>query len=88
MGLFWWLYRFSLAVGAGGAFYVWVTITFGATVSQFWSFANNVFDARQARRLFGLVTAGGLLGGIAGGQIARLASAHGRGRARRCWWRR
>ncbi|MEE8522587.1 MAG: Npt1/Npt2 family nucleotide transporter, partial [Thermoanaerobaculia bacterium] len=73
MVLFWWLFRYPWP-WVPVVFYVWVTITFGATVSQFWSFASHVFDARQARRLFGLVTAGGLLGGIAGGQMARLAS--------------
>ncbi len=73
MVLFWWLFRYPWP-WVPVVFYVWVTITFGATVSQFWSFASHVFDARQARRLFGLVAAGGLLGGIAGGQMARLAS--------------
>ncbi len=57
------------------AFYLWTTLGFGVAVSQFWSFANGVFDARQARRLFAFVGAGGLLGGVPGGQIARLVTA-------------
>jgi AAA family ATP:ADP antiporter len=43
-------------------------------VSQLWSYANHVFDPRQARRLFAFIGAGGLLGGIPGGQIARWVS--------------
>jgi AAA family ATP:ADP antiporter len=40
--------------------------------NQFFSYANHVFDARQARRLFTFIIIGGLLGAILGGQIASL----------------
>jgi ATP/ADP translocase len=70
---FYWLFRFPWA-WVPVVFYVWVTIAFAMTVVQFWSFAGHLVGARQARRLFGLVTAAGLLGGIAGGQAARLAA--------------
>ena len=56
------------------AFYVWASIAFAVMVSQYWNYASHLFDARQARRLFGLIGAGGLLGGVAGGQLARLIS--------------
>ncbi|MCG6963345.1 MAG: MFS transporter, partial [Acidobacteria bacterium] len=56
------------------AFYVWLTIGFGVAVSQLWLFASQVFDPRQARRLFGFVGAGGLAGGVVGGQLARVFS--------------
>ncbi len=69
----WWLFAYSFA-WIPFAFYVWVSIVYVLTVSQFWSFANHVLDARQAKRLFPLVGAGGLLGGIAGGQVARFVS--------------
>ncbi len=70
--LFFWLFSLNEPVVAI-AFYVWTTIAFGVGVSQFWSYANHVFDARQARRLFAFIAAGGLLGAIPGGQIASLA---------------
>jgi AAA family ATP:ADP antiporter len=73
MFLCWWLFAFSFA-WIPFVFYVWISIVYVLTVSQFWSFANHVLDARQAKRLFPLVGAGGLLGGIAGGQVARIAS--------------
>jgi len=55
-------------------FYVWISIVYVLNVSQFWSYSNHVFDPRQAKRLFGFIGAGGLLGGIAGGQVARFAT--------------
>ncbi len=38
---------------------------------QAWSFANSLFDTRQAKRLFGLIGAGASFGAIAGGVMAR-----------------
>ena len=55
-------------------FYVTTSIVYAMLISQFWTLANSSLDARQARRLFGLIGAGGLLGGITGGQVARLMS--------------
>jgi AAA family ATP:ADP antiporter len=55
--------------------YVWISIAYVMTVSQFWSFSNHVLDPRQAKRLFGFIGAGGLLGGVAGGQVSRIVSA-------------
>lgn len=58
-------------------FYVWVALFGGITTSQFWTLANVVFDAREARRLFGLLAAGGICGGIVGGYAANLATVVG-----------
>lgn len=55
-------------------FYLWVAIIGVLQVSQFWAYALQRLDARQSRRLFGLIGAGGILGSIVGGQIARFAS--------------
>ncbi|MEM1247135.1 MAG: Npt1/Npt2 family nucleotide transporter [Acidobacteriota bacterium] len=74
LAAFWWLY------GRGDAwvpiaYYVWIAIATVLLLSQFWSYTNTRLDPRQARRLFGFVGAGGLLGGVAGGQLARFAGA-------------
>ncbi len=69
----WWLFQFPFR-WIPFTFYVWISIVYVLTVSQFWSFANHVLDPRQAKRLFPLVGAGGLLGGVAGGQAARIVS--------------
>ena len=50
-------------------FYVWVAIFGVITTSQFWLLANYVFDAREARRLFGFIGAGAISGGIFGGYL-------------------
>ena len=55
----------------------WVSVAFylfGNTlglllISQFWTLANDVFDARQAKRLFGFIGGGASLGGAAGSGI-------------------
>lgn len=78
--LFW--YAFTAHVDAGakpgtvawlmpGIFYVWVNCFGVIAPVQAWSFANSLFDTRQAKRLFGLVGAGASLGAISGGLLAR-----------------
>ncbi|MGH9465020.1 MAG: Npt1/Npt2 family nucleotide transporter [Thermoanaerobaculia bacterium] len=69
----WWLFQYSWP-WLPYAFYVWISLVYVMIVSQFWLFAAHVLDPRQAKRLFGFVGAGGLLGGIAGGQVATLVA--------------
>lgn len=79
--LFWYAFQYhsdaiavrgSLAWYLPGAFYVWVNC-FGAIAPvQAWSFANQLFDTRQARRLFGLIAVGASLGSIGAGLLARV----------------
>jgi len=57
--------------GLSGVFYVWVNCYGIIAPVQAWTFANMVFDTRQARRLFGLIGSGASLGAIAGGLLAR-----------------
>ena len=71
LALFWVL----LQTGA-----VWVTVVlyfFGQIlgvllISQFWTLANDVYDARQAKRLFGLIGGGACLGGAVGASITAI----------------
>ena len=53
------------------AFYVWVALFGVIATSQFWLLANYVFNAREARRLFGFVGAGAISGGIFGGYLTK-----------------
>lgn len=48
-------------------FYIWVAIFGVITSTQFWILANHVFNAREAKRLFGFIGAGAISGGIFGG---------------------
>lgn len=53
-------------------FYVWVAVFGVLSASQFWIFANIVFNAREAKRLFGLIGSGAIAGGIFGGYLASI----------------
>ncbi len=55
-------------------FYIWISIASIMMATQFWTYANQALDPRQARRLFAYILSGGLIGGVLGGQIARLSS--------------
>lgn len=56
------------------ALYIGVAIFGVLTTSQFWIMANLAFDARQAKRLFSLIGAGAIAGGITGGYLTSLLS--------------
>jgi AAA family ATP:ADP antiporter len=59
-------------------FYVWVTVFNMAAVSVFWSTMADLWREDQGRRLFGLLSAGGSLGGVLAPLLAhRLALAAG-----------
>jgi AAA family ATP:ADP antiporter len=53
------------------ALYIWVAIFGVITTSQFWLLATYVFDAREAKRLYGFVGAGAISGGIFGGYLTK-----------------
>ncbi|MFH1528801.1 MAG: hypothetical protein ABIG69_19525 [Bacteroidota bacterium] len=50
-------------------FYVWVAIFALLSTSQFWIFANLLFNYREAKRLFGFIGSGAIAGGIFGGYL-------------------
>jgi AAA family ATP:ADP antiporter len=58
---------------------VWVTVGLYSLglllgvflISQFWTLANEIYDARQAKRLFGFIGGGASLGGAVGATILR-----------------
>ena len=49
-------------------FYLGVAVVFGVSISQFWFHAGRSFSPRLARQVFGLLAAGGSLGGVLGAQ--------------------
>ncbi|MFH1733588.1 MAG: MFS transporter [bacterium] len=54
-------------------FYIWVAIFGVISASQFWLLANYVYNAREAKRIFGLLGAGAIAGGIFGGYFTNIA---------------
>ena len=70
--LFWYAFTFRTYRLTSGAFYIWVNCFGVIAPVQAWSFANSLFDTRQAKRLFGLIGSGASFGAITGGLLARL----------------
>lgn len=49
-----------------GAFYIWVSVFNMFIISVFWSFMADIYSRKQAKRLFGVIAAGGSFGAAAG----------------------
>ncbi|MCL4846792.1 MAG: hypothetical protein KJ066_09685, partial [Acidobacteria bacterium] len=66
--VFWFLFQTG-ATWVPVAFYLFGLILGILLISQFWTIANDIFDPRQAKRLFGFIGGGASLGGIMGSSI-------------------
>lgn len=53
-------------------FYTWVAIYAVLSASQFWVLANLVYNVREAKRLFGFIGSGAIMGGIIGGYLTSI----------------
>lgn len=67
-----WLSVDPTSIFAAKAFFVWISVFNLFVVSVFWSLMIDIFKPEQGRRLFGLIAAGGSLGGITGPSAAVL----------------
>lgn len=67
---FWFLVVFSAAGWVLYGYYVWSAIAGLVLVAQFWMIANGLFNPRDGKRLFGIITAGGTIGATLGGLAA------------------
>jgi AAA family ATP:ADP antiporter len=71
LGLFfWWGTRFLQSSWLYPAFYIWIGIFGVLAITQVWTLANFMLTTREAKRVFGLVGSGGILGGIFGGFLS------------------
>jgi ATP:ADP antiporter, AAA family len=64
--VFYFLFTFVGADWVAVAFYVISLILAILLISQFWTLANDIYDPRQAKRIFGFIGAGSSLGGATG----------------------
>ncbi|HEX7085036.1 MAG TPA: Npt1/Npt2 family nucleotide transporter [Vicinamibacterales bacterium] len=62
---------------ASTGFYFFGLILGILVISQFWTLANEVYDPRQAKRIFGFIGGGASLGGIAGSSLTLQAETIG-----------
>ncbi|MDX1672880.1 MAG: Npt1/Npt2 family nucleotide transporter, partial [Balneolaceae bacterium] len=53
-------------------FYIWVGIFGLLVISQFWLYANGLYDAAQSKRLFSFLNLGAIIGAIAGSGASSL----------------
>ena len=66
---------FRLDIGLGvavPAFFIWVSVFNLFVVSVFWSVMSDIFTTDQARRLYGIIAAGGTCGALAGPLLTAL----------------
>ena len=66
---FWLLFTRLGAEWVSVGFYLFGLILGLLLISQFWTLANDIYDPRQAKRLFGLIGGGASLGGASGAAI-------------------
>lgn len=74
LALWWW--AASSARGNASLFfiiYLWVGVLSVLAPAQVWTLANFVLTTREAKRMFGLIGSGAILGWIVGGALTRLA---------------
>ncbi len=70
-----WLLLLKEDIVVSGAFYIWGKLYPLLVVSQFWLVGNLIWTTRQAKRLFGPVGLGLIMGGIAGSAVTGWATA-------------
>ena len=78
----WLLFMTTTANWVPAAYYVLTLILGILLISQFWTLANDIYDPRQAKRVFGFVGAGSSLGGAMGSGLTKFLSS--RSAQKRC----
>jgi AAA family ATP:ADP antiporter len=70
--LFWFLFQTG-QVWVSAAFFFFGRLLLGIfLISQFWTLANEIYDPRQAKRIFGFIGGGAMLGGMTGSGLTAL----------------
>jgi AAA family ATP:ADP antiporter len=72
--LFWILTHYSRPTWLYPVFYVWVGMFGVLAPTQVWTLANYLLTTREAKRIFGMVGGGGILGWIFGGSLSRVVA--------------
>jgi AAA family ATP:ADP antiporter len=71
--VFWWLARFhSVLAWPYPVLYVWVGLFGVLAPAQVWILGNYVLTPREAKRVFGVMAGGSILGGVFGGKVSSL----------------
>jgi ATP/ADP translocase/HEAT repeat protein len=70
--LIWWALQFQFT-WMYFVFNIWVSVFSIVSISQGWLIAANIYDARQAKRLYGILGVSAVLGAAFGGQFTKIA---------------
>jgi AAA family ATP:ADP antiporter len=69
---FWFLFQLGQA-WVSAAFFFFGRLLLGIfLISQFWTLANDIYDPRQAKRIFGFIGGGSMLGGMTGSGLTAI----------------
>ena len=60
---------YDKSFAALAALYLFIEIAYTLVILQFWNLASQIFNPREARRLFGVIAAGGTLANVAAGLV-------------------
>ncbi len=63
-------------VSIGLVFFIWIGLVNMFLIAQFWSYANDLYNEEQGKRLFAIIAIGGSLGAVAGPEISKLGSTY------------
>jgi len=74
-GVLWWAVHFYQRPWVYVVLYVWVGIFGALAPAQVWTLANFVWTTREAKRLFGMLGSGGIVGGVFAGFLSAKISA-------------
>ncbi|MGI9301676.1 MAG: NTP/NDP exchange transporter [Gammaproteobacteria bacterium] len=72
--VFWCLFQWTPAGWVKVAFFFYVDTYITVMVALFWTYLNDVYKPDEAKRVYGVIGAGGLTGGIVGASISGWAS--------------
>lgn len=70
--IFWVFIRLNVTSYIYPLLYIFIEIAGSLIIVPFWTFANEIFTSREAKRLFGLIGAGGVFANVAAGGFTRL----------------
>jgi ATP:ADP antiporter, AAA family len=72
--IIWIMFRAGLGKEAAFTLYVWSDVFSAGTVTQFWSITNDIYTSEGAKRVYGFLGLGAVLGGVMGSEITEKAS--------------
>lgn len=67
-----WMLNFAGQDWVFFTFYIWVSIYGALITSQFWLFANAIYNAAQAKRIFVIFSLAAIIGAISGGSVTSI----------------